>query len=481
MRALIALAAACLPLLGHAQHWRALGVGPLFSAINKIMADTVVDRLLAAGDFNFYINDDDTVRCAGVGQWRGARWDSIAHRIVNTESNGAVTAYWPLRFQGALYLCGAGLVVDDPAGNPHLGFARLNEQTMRWETFGCTAPTESSLLFVTPRETAGQNYIYVSGTEWPLCGGPIASVYRWNGTTMTTWTPWLQLPEPTGNTVNYVFEYQGKVYVCGSMNNPFGPGGRTILRYNGTNWEDVPGYLGGLVADISIYRDTLYVAGQFQGNSGNGLCKGVGAFYNDQWYPLGEGLVFEPSPSVSSGHSLRWFNDELYLGGGFSLAGGIPANGLAKWNRRQWCSLPGFDATSFDSGYRVVRSMAVWRDSLYVSGSFNTLEGIPMRGVVQWIGGDAVTDCSSPVGLHEMRADQNLSVSPNPTTGIFRIQNIPTLAARLELRDGLGRPALSEKAGSGQIDISALPSGLYHLLVLDKEGVLLARGPLIKR
>ncbi|MFZ1694522.1 MAG: T9SS type A sorting domain-containing protein [Flavobacteriales bacterium] len=467
------------PMFGHAQHWRGLGVGPKLAAVTRIMADTLEDRLLACGNFNFYINAADTVRCAGIAQWRGTRWDSLAHRIQDTESNTVAQAYWPLRYEGDLYLCGA-MYMEDPQFGIHQGYFRLNEQSHRWEAFGCQNPTASSILFATPRETANQPYLYITGLEWPLCDLPQSAVYRWNGASMTLWMPWSQIPNTSENVVNYVFEYRGKVYVCGSFNNPLGPGMRTFLRHNGTSWEEVPGYTGGLVADVSIHRDTLYVAGQFQVPGGNGG-HGVAAFDGELWYPLGEGLLFQPSPSLSSGHCLRWFRDELYVGGGFSMAGGIPANGFAKWNRRQWCSLPGFDSESFASGVRVVRSMAVWRDSLFIQGTFSTLEGETIRSVAQWIGGATVTDCSSPVGIAERERNENLAAFPNPTSGELCLVDLPNTASWIEMRDALGRSVLNERSLTPTHDVSAFPNGLYILTVHDKNGNLVGRTKFIKQ
>jgi hypothetical protein len=58
--------------------------------------------------------------------------------------------------------------------------------------------------------------------------------------------------------------------------------------------------------------------------------------------------------------------------------------------------------------------MAVWRDSLYICGGFATIDGEPMHQVAQWIGGDAVEECST-VGIDEADAE-NTTLAINPLT-----------------------------------------------------------------
>ena len=441
------------------------------------MADTLADRLIVCGDFNYYMNEEDTIHCCSVAQWRGTRWDTLAHRMVDDDQNFCGTAYWLSRFNSRLYICGGVSLSDGTVPAPG-GFLRLNEQTLRWEPLICSNPWYSELYFIAPRETADQPYVYLTGYNWSLCGFPEACVFRYDGLSITEWAPWAQIPSSTSNLVNYMFEYRDKVYVCGSIANPLGPGFKTLLRHNGTNWEEVPGYNGGLIKDISIYRDTLYFAGQFSVPGGVGG-SGVAAFDGEQWFPLGDGLALPVAPQYASGHSLRWFHDELYVGGGFTHAGGIPANGLAKWNRRQWCSLPGFDVNSFDQP-RKVNSMAVWRDSLYVEGMFTTLEGEPIRYLAQWIGGDAVTDCSAPVGISELQDSPRITLAPNPAEAAVELFHLPAEAARIELHDGLGRKVLSQSSSNRALQIADLPTGHYLVTVLDRMGLPLARAPVVK-
>ena len=48
----------------------------------------------------------------------------------------------------------------------------------------------------------------------------------------------------------------------------------------------------------------------------------------------------------------------LYVGGGFTLAGGVRANGIARWKNGTWSAL----GTGMDSSYPYVYALAVYDD-----------------------------------------------------------------------------------------------------------------------
>ena len=59
------------------------------------------------------------------------------------------------------------------------------------------------------------------------------------------------------------------------------------------------------------------------------------------WSPIGSGVG--GWPAVPSVYALEVFDDgtgpALYAGGSFSMAGGVPAEGIAKWNGTSWSAL----------------------------------------------------------------------------------------------------------------------------------------------
>jgi hypothetical protein len=146
------------------------------------------------------------------------------------------------------------------------------------------------------------------------------------------------------------------------------------------------------VTALSVFDDgtgpALYAAGDFTFAGGvyaNGIAKWDGA----SWSPLaGGGSGFSPSPI----EALTVFDDgggpALYACGGFTFAGTTAANGIAKWDGAAWSALgSGLTSTSFTFD---VGAMTVFDDgtgrALYVSGQFSHAGGSQVNGIARWNG-----------------------------------------------------------------------------------------------
>ncbi len=184
---------------------------------------------------------------------------------------------------------------------------------------------------------------------------------------------------------------------------------------------------------------------------------------------MGGGLDYTPVPMSATVLDLEWFNNELYVGGMFNVAGGIPVEGLAVWKGDRWCRLPGDFASNQWNSAKIL-DITVWRDSLYICGGFISIDGEPIRQVAQYIGGDAVADCSLPVAVTEQISAPTFTLSPNPTNGPLRLQGLPAEARRLVVRDALGRVVHEQNTNLYQLELGHLPAGTYLVQVLDAGG-----------
>ena len=151
----------------------------------------------------------------------------------------------------------------------------------------------------------------------------------------------------------------------------------------------VPGFNGNGVGELVEFDDgfgagsSLYASGFFTsagGTSANNIAKWNGS----TWSPLGAGMN-------SAVYTLAVFNDgsgsALFAGGGFTTAGGGSANCIAKWNGSTWSALgSGMPQT----GGIFVATLAVFDDGggpdLYAGGSFTTAGGLPASRVARWNG-----------------------------------------------------------------------------------------------
>ena len=459
-----------LSLTTSAQYWQGLGRGPLSpGGVTTLYGDSVMDALLCGGTFLRIMNDEDTVLVVGTAQWNGTRWDSLGHRMSPIYGNGVDQLAWFLRFNNDLLAC-SNRPINDGGEVVSVGLSRFNATTERWERLGCVNPVLSGIITLVPKEPTGA--LYATGHKGDLCGHPERCVFILQNDDWEPWAPFDQIPDYHNNYVGFVFDFQGMTYVTGLFRDPLSTSFCSFMRYNGSTWEYVPGWGPqlGSIRNISIRDNALYVVGTFRtanGAPGNGVAR----FDGQQWSDLGGGLTMPGAPSALAGMAMEWFHNELWVGGQFTHAGGIPADGLAKWNGLQWCALPG-ERSSGTSEVSPVHSITTWRDSLYIAGTFTSIDGSPIRYMAQWLGGDAVTDCSSPVGTLELTTPR-FSVAPNPTDGVLRLVDLPQGTHTLRVLDAWGRAVLTAPPAS-YLDTSELPAGTYLLQAVDAGGRILA-------
>lgn len=90
------------------------------------------------------------------------------------------------------------------------------------------------------------------------------------------------------------------------------------------------------------------------------------------WYPLGSGV----SGCV---YAIAVSGSDVYVGGQFTQAGGIPALGIARWNGSSWSAL-GSGVNDW------VYAIAVSGSDVYVGGSFTQAGGNPANYIARWDG-----------------------------------------------------------------------------------------------
>ncbi len=222
-----------------------------------------------------------------------------------------------------------------------------------------------------------------------------AKLARWDG---TAWNPMDALLESWMSSVwgLTVFDDGGgeDLYVLGNYVNIGGTGLDHIARWDGTEFTEVGGTIGGagiplIVIEGAVWDDgtgeALYVGGRFfsiDGVPANRIAKWDGT----EWTALGDGIVGSP---VGTGvYTMEVWDDgtgeALYVGGqSFTSAGGVPANRIAKWDGTEWHALgDGLDGTVWD--------MCVYDDgtgeALYVGGLFSNAGGVPASRFAKWDG-----------------------------------------------------------------------------------------------
>ena len=159
-----------------------------------------------------------------------------------------------------------------------------------------------------------------------------------------------------------------------------------VAKWDGTGWSTLGNGVDRAVLGLAVFDDgtgpALYAGGNFT-TAGGGPANFIAKWDGTQWYPLGSGM----NDIV---RALAVFDDgtgpALYAGGDFLTAGGVAANNVAKWDGTQWSAL-GTGMGPQDSG---VFALAVFDDgtgpALDAGGGFSTAGGVPANNIAKWDG-----------------------------------------------------------------------------------------------
>ena len=169
------------------------------------------------------------------------------------------------------------------------------------------------------------------------------------------------------------------LYVGGDFTDAGGIPAHYIAKWSGSTWYALGGGLNGSVRSLALdSSNNLYVGGNFTraGGIGGKISHNIAKWNGSTWYALGNGRGLNGSVTSLALDS----NNNLYVGGYFTQAGGIPANNIAKWSGATWYALGGglndsVASLAFDSN-----------NNLYVGGYFIDAGGIPANNIAKWDG-----------------------------------------------------------------------------------------------
>ncbi|MCX5652845.1 MAG: hypothetical protein NTU45_15865 [Planctomycetota bacterium] len=157
-----------------------------------------------------------------------------------------------------------------------------------------------------------------------------------------------------------------------------------IARWNGRSWSAVGGGFDATVFTLLSHDDgsgpRLYAGGSFS-TAGGVAARRIARWDGASWSPVGSGM--------SNGGSVKRLavydsgsGPQLYAAGVFSTAGGVPANGLARWNGAAWSAVGWAGGT--------INALLVHDDGagpmLYAGGSFTSTGSVPANGIARWNG-----------------------------------------------------------------------------------------------
>ena len=228
-------------------------------------------------------------------------------------------------------------------------------------------------------DDGGGAELYVGGWFTVASGTPANRVARWDGTS------WSALGTGRNSVVYGLATFDGgggaALYATGSFT------GQYIARWSGASWSNVGGGLnagGATLATLDLGSGAALFAGGIFTLAGGVAANGV-ARWNGTWAGFGDGLGYGVL-------SLAVFDDgsgpALHAAGYFQSAGGVQMNRIASWDGTSWAPL-GSGLNGIATG-DVVSAMVVHDDgsgpALYAGGGFTSIGGATRNRIARWNG-----------------------------------------------------------------------------------------------
>jgi hypothetical protein len=310
-----------------------------------------------------YFNRAGAVTANQIAKWNGSTWSAMGAGMSGGNGNGT--------FLNALAVSGSTVYAGGEftrAGTVTAnGIAKWNVST--WSALGPVMGGPNALVYAL--EMSGTN-LYVGG-NFTMAGGVTANfVAKWNGRT------WSALGSGVDGTVSALALNGTNLYAGGYFTMAGGAPASYIAKWDGNAWsalgEGVSGGLGQTWVNVLAVSGTnLYVGGEFY-TAGGLPAANIAQWDGSAWSALGSGMDNDVSALAVSGTN-------LYAGGLFTMAGGAPAKYIAKWDGTTWSAL-----SSGMSLYGSVAALALSGSDLYAGGWFTTAGGTPANYIAKWNG-----------------------------------------------------------------------------------------------
>jgi Rax2 C-terminal beta propeller domain/FlgD Ig-like domain/Domain of unknown function (DUF5122) beta-propeller len=250
----------------------------------------------------------------------------------------------------------------------------------KWQRMGSLSAAVFDMAIFRGELVAAGSFIFADGQD-------VHHIARWDG---SRW-------QPLGTGLGYSDEnldernawatsllvHQDDLYVGGEFTRAGDASVHYVARWDGSQWYDVGGGVGGQVYALCDFQNQIIVGGRFESTQQREQIYYVTRFRNGSWRPVGEGLS-------SIVFSLEVFDRQLIAGGRFSFTGARrPINRVATWDGSIWTSVGetfSADGTRQQPLPPTVLDLAVLGDKLYATGVIDRIGDESFAGLAQWTG-----------------------------------------------------------------------------------------------
>ncbi|HXJ60727.1 MAG TPA: hypothetical protein VNU68_29130 [Verrucomicrobiae bacterium] len=328
---------------------------------------------LAVSGSNLYVGGSFTTAGGNVAnsiaKWNGSSWSALGSGM-----NGGVGRFLPsgvyaLAVSGTDLYAGGNFTTAD--GNVVNSIAKWDGTS--WSALGQGVGGPNPYVYALA--VSGSN-LYAGGWFTTAGGNPAYRIAKWNG---SSWRP---LGSGMNDNVLALALSGNDLYAGGEFTMAGSVYANYVAKWNGSTWSALgsgvgPGSFGTRVEALAVSGRDLYAGGEFFFLAGSVYANYVAKWNGTSWSALGSGIGADNFVPIVV--ALTVSGGDLYAGGRFQTAGGSPANSIAKWDGSHWTAL-GSGAYGPPT-HSSVLALAVMGNDLYAGGGF-TIAGGKLSGYI---------------------------------------------------------------------------------------------------
>jgi hypothetical protein len=280
------------------QDWESLGTG----VNGGILALGVSGHEIYAGGAFFMAGE---VEAQNVAKWDGEKWAALATGVNSTVNAMAVS--------GTNVYIGGYFNKAGEWSTRHI--AKWDGSS--WSVLG--SGTNGRVNVIATHE----NEVIVSGNFTTAGGRDLVNIAKWDGNDWSSFGDGML----EGGYASAIEIHEGEIYFAGWFPRLTPPETIQVVKWDGNRWSMLGGEAGGfpgLIYDMVIVGDELYVAGSYMMNL-EFVTYGISRWDGENWWPLGSGLE-------GAANALGFIGSELYAGGFFKKAGNKQSAHFAHWS-----------------------------------------------------------------------------------------------------------------------------------------------------
>ena len=332
-------------------------------------------QLFAGGGFR-HVGD---LEVSSIARWDGASWAPLGAGV--SISGQPFSWVFSMAFVADAFGQGpalfAGGAFDTAGETPATNVAQWDGKGWSALGIGLDGTVDALAWF----DDGSGPALYAAGTFTTVIGE--VDVARWNG---TTWTPFATGLGLWANTMVVYDDGRGSaLFVGGTVPMDVGDNLGAVARWDGVAWTQVGDTFDRFVSELGVFDvgngPVLGASGLFE-QVGRTEVTRIAAWDGASWTPLGTGISSGAQGMVSIPGEAA-----MYAGGWFQSAGGIGTGYFALWDGSKWSAVGNGAVASGGGG---VSALEVFDDGagpdLYVGGNFVSAGGVPAASIVRWDG-----------------------------------------------------------------------------------------------